>query len=102
MTRRKPLEEPLVPANRLETPATANRHGIGGGPFTSWPRSLRLTFVSRGNLCGPPEPRKRGAQDDPASSGEKCFCAHNAACVRSVTPIVSKIRVTWFLTVFSA
>src|SRR4029450_4521605 len=28
-------------------------------------------------------------------------CTHSAACVRSVTPMAWKIRLTWFLTVFS-
>src|SRR6185436_15876611 len=88
MTRRKPLEEPLSPASRFEIPATADRLGLGGGPFTSWPRSLRLTFVSRGNLIRALSARKRATNDDPASS-EKIHERGDDAVKRRISTFLS-------------
>src|SRR4051794_10570550 len=44
---------------------------MGGGPYTSWPRSLRLPSASRRNLCGRRGARKGAGHVDSAFSGKK-------------------------------
>ena len=43
---------------------------MGGGPHTSWPRSLRLTPRRNGKLWMPPRSRKRAREVHPASSAK--------------------------------